>query len=351
MPSHDVTTSLDPLETNGVKVIHWMLPISALAMLASWIVLSRTHQLNFLDKFFAWPMILAMLGLELAFLRNWLTSRQVLYATWGSWATYIVFAIGYETYLGDYEPGLSASVLWFTVVSLLSLILFPKQYVLRIAVIYNCVGVLALGIGLWFNADVNPKTYNWVVQFVAANIIFVFLLNLYLNMRDRLEEADSLAHSDSLTGLANRRHMQKLLELEATKAQSFQRPFSVLLLDLDFFKSINDQWGHAIGDQALREVSRLLSDLVRDSDTIARWGGEEFLALFPGATAPQAAQVAERLRETLSRSTIAGNLKLTISIGVAEYTPKESLETLLQHADIALYNAKEKGRNRVEVYG
>lgn len=319
-------------------------------MLLSWIVLAKTQQLNILDKLMTWPMIGLMVGLMLAFLRRWTTPRRILYATWGSWATYIVFAIGYETYLGDYEPGLSPTVLWFTLVSLITLILFPKRHALGIAGIYNASGVLALGLGLLFNLEVNPKTFNWVAQFVLANMVFVVLLKVHLQLRERFDEANVMAHSDTLTGLANRRQMQKLLESEVARGERYQQHFSVLLLDLDYFKTINDQWGHAIGDQVLKEVSRLFSNLLRDTDSIARWGGEEFLVLAPNTTALQAEQLAQRLRQTLNQSKIAGHLTLTMSIGIAQHNPSEPLQTLLQNADTALYRAKDNGRNRVETH-
>ena len=160
------------------------------------------------------------------------------------------------------------------------------------------------------------------------------------------------ASTDSLTGIGNRRHYIAQAELEMARSRRFNRPFSVLMLDVDHFKPINDRYGHAVGDVVLQGVVRRANDSLRQSDQIARLGGEEFAALLPETGLSAATIVAERIRQHLAeRPVIAGGqaVPCTISIGVAEMQPNDAtIDDLLRRADEALYRAKAAGRNRVE---
>jgi diguanylate cyclase (GGDEF)-like protein len=122
-----------------------------------------------------------------------------------------------------------------------------------------------------------------------------------------------------------------------------------LLADLDHFTEVNDRHGHAIGDQVLREVALRLDHSLRQADTVARWGGEEFLILAPTTDLAQAEQLAARLVEVVRSEPVVGRIPVTISIGVSCYRAGDSLESLLQRADQALYRAKTLGRNRLEL--
>ena len=159
------------------------------------------------------------------------------------------------------------------------------------------------------------------------------------------------ARTDSLTGLFNRRHLQLLGANEVTRSQRYQRPLAVILLDLDHFKKINDQHGHDIGDEVLRLISRRLREQVRGSDVVGRWGGEEFIILLPETELSDAQRLAERLRgstESQAFPTSQGPLKVTLSCGVAAWDPgSSSWEEIVKAADVALYRAKNEGRNRV----
>lgn len=126
------------------------------------------------------------------------------------------------------------------------------------------------------------------------------------------------------------------------------------MLDLDFFKRVNDQYGHAVGDEVLRRVAALAQETMRGSDLFGRWGGEEFIVLLPDATLPQAVEAAERLRLAIQRQEFRAEdgavFNVTVSIGVAQFAPNDSADTLTQRADKALYAAKRAGRNRVMAY-
>jgi len=165
-----------------------------------------------------------------------------------------------------------------------------------------------------------------------------------------LGRAQELATHDSLTNLTNRAHMQEILNQEIARYQRYGSAFSLALLDLDHFKSINDTHGHLVGDEVLVGFARQAEANQRKTDVIARWGGEEFLVLMPQTPSNGALLVAERLRESIANarlsSTVEG-LTVTISAGVAQIEANESLLQALERADRALYAAKKAGRNKV----
>jgi diguanylate cyclase (GGDEF)-like protein len=161
------------------------------------------------------------------------------------------------------------------------------------------------------------------------------------------EEQASEARIDALTGLANRRALEEILAAEISRAHRFTHQLAVVLLDLDRFKEINDSFGHAAGDVMLRAVSRLLTSLARQGDTVARWGGEEFVVVLPETDLPGARRFAERLRRTIEAHSV-GDMHTSASCGVATMLPEDSVEELLGAADQALYQAKSNGRNRTE---
>jgi diguanylate cyclase (GGDEF)-like protein len=161
------------------------------------------------------------------------------------------------------------------------------------------------------------------------------------------EEQASEARVDALTGLANRRAVEEILAAEISRAQRFAHQLAVVLLDLDHFKKINDSFGHAAGDVMLRAVSRLLTSLARQGDTVARWGGEEFVVVLPETDLVGAFRFAERLRRTIEAHEV-GEMHTSASCGVATMLPEDSVEELLGAADQALYLAKSNGRNRTE---
>jgi diguanylate cyclase (GGDEF)-like protein len=162
-----------------------------------------------------------------------------------------------------------------------------------------------------------------------------------------------LSRHDALTGLLNRRAMDERLAIEWQRHLRLHEPFSLLLLDIDHFKRINDRHGHAVGDHALKALAEVLRELLRPADSAARVGGEEFLVLLPGADAPRALAVAERLRQEIARMAVpAGEpgtvVHFTVSIGVADAVAQDAgLPTLQLRADHALYRAKAEGRDRV----
>lgn len=172
----------------------------------------------------------------------------------------------------------------------------------------------------------------------------------------RLQAAVSrLSTSDALTGLYNRRYFLSLADQELKRTRRYERPFSIMLMDLDHFKQINDDHGLQVGDEVLSQVAQVLHNNLRDTDVLARYGGEEFILLLPETGLSEALGVAGRLLYTLRGNncqTSAGPLSVTMSIGVAGILEEEtvSLDQLLERADKALYQSKKNGRNRVTVW-
>ena len=164
---------------------------------------------------------------------------------------------------------------------------------------------------------------------------------------------ETLAAVDWLTDLYNRRHFETLARGELARSQRYLRPLSVLIIDVDHFKAVNDRFGHATGDRVLKAVATACQIGRRDADVVARIGGDEFAVILPETTDAAAAQFAERLRQQVSKSLISVNgesLPITISIGIAGASAATSgIEALLGDADQALYQAKTAGRNRVVV--
>lgn len=169
------------------------------------------------------------------------------------------------------------------------------------------------------------------------------------------EELQKLAVTDPLTGLPNRRHYLQIAEKETAWSLRYNHPLSVMIMDLDHFKEINDTHGHAKGDEVLVKIATVCLNAVRSSDVFARFGGEEFAALLPMTTLSQTEALGHRLRHLVSGIGVrsdAGMIRLTASFGVAQFIAEdESIEQTLVRADKALYEAKEAGRNRVRAAG
>jgi diguanylate cyclase (GGDEF)-like protein len=177
---------------------------------------------------------------------------------------------------------------------------------------------------------------------------------VYADVTDLIEQADKLkelATVDGMTGLFNRRHFFSLAEIEWARYQRHWRPMSLLMVDIDQFKSINDQFGHDVGDHIIIRIADICRQEKRKSDVVARFGGEEFLLLLPETDLDEAQNVAERMRrmvETREFSIASRAINTTISIGVAQANPyMETLFDLIKMTDQALYAAKNAGRNRV----
>ena len=172
-------------------------------------------------------------------------------------------------------------------------------------------------------------------------------------IRDSLNKSEERARTDTLTGLPNRRALDEFFRKAQIAAMEQGEPLSVLLIDIDHFKTFNDNFGHGVGDQVLRLMSNVLRERLRDIDLPARYGGEELIAVLPGADLATCVAVAERIRRLISESRITrrstGEIlpSITVSIGVGQFQFGESMADLIDRCDRALYLAKRTGRDRV----
>lgn len=202
----------------------------------------------------------------------------------------------------------------------------------------------AVGTGLWNEL--------WLLTLILALAAWASQAQLRL-LIDLLGARNDASH-DPLTGLANRRSGARRLAADHARALRESQPLSVLMIDLDHFKQVNDRWGHAIGDRVLMATASVLHDELRGADLGVRHGGEEFLVVLPGASSAQALAAAERIREGIAAFSVEvpeTSLRVTASIGIATLAEGESPDELVARADVALYGAKSAGRNRCVVAG
>lgn len=169
-----------------------------------------------------------------------------------------------------------------------------------------------------------------------------------------LAQAEEVSYMDELTALPNRRAILKTLENEAMRSKRYNTPLTILFLDLDGFKQINDSYGHVVGDQALFQLANVLQEGIRDPNTVGRYGGDEFLVVLPNTRLNEAAEQAAKLCKCIreAKFDIGQVIHLTVSIGVAEYRQsQENWQKLVSRADLAHYDAKNSGRDRWAVSG
>ena len=173
-------------------------------------------------------------------------------------------------------------------------------------------------------------------------------LELYEEIQQKNQKLNIISELDSLTGLKNRRAMDKVIKIEFNRNIRYGNPIGILLIDVDYFKRINDTYGHNTGDKILSKISKLLRDNIRITDTASRWGGEEFLILAANSNLQDTIKFGEKIRKKIEEFDFLKNEKITVSIGISEYKTGETFNKLYERVDEALYSAKDKGRNRIE---
>lgn len=191
----------------------------------------------------------------------------------------------------------------------------------------------------WVDATISPR-YNELGEIIGYTAVRQDITD-----KKRIEE---LSITDRLTGLYNRLKLDELLSLQVNMAHRYETPFSAIMLDIDKFKSVNDTYGHQVGDTLLQEIATVLKTNVRQEDILGRWGGEEFLILLPSTALEGAVQLAEKLRVAIEVYDFTTVGKRTSSFGVATYAKGDDTKTVVGRADEALYRAKANGRNMVD---
>jgi len=330
-----------------------LLPL-ALAIYASW---------GMIPAFVAWLTAAAVVGeivvffamfrsgLNLGFRDPSLTTEQIL-------AAIVTLAVvGYFA-----EPARDTMIVFYCMALLFGTFRFGRERMLALA----GAAIVAHGTMLlawhWSHPGVSvaPSMIAMVVLFLA--LPWFALMGAYVNelrcrivesnrrLRTALSRIEEIAVRDELTGCFNRRYIMETLQREISRAQRSGGGFSICLLDLDHFKSVNDTHGHAAGDAVLKRFAAVAAQALRDVDLLGRYGGEEFLVVLPGADSRGGVVCGERIRAGLERcewSELGPNHKVTVTAGVATWKEGDSAFTVLARADDALYAGKNAGRNRV----
>ena len=234
--------------------------------------------------------------------------------------------------------------------------IFRAEWLLAGCYLIAALTLIARGIGSWADQDafataVSHNAYDGLLDLgIYALIVAGSLAFLLMHKQRSDEESSRLATTDPLTGVFNRRTFIELAEQELARSRRAGTPLSLMMLDLDHFKRVNDTYGHLTGDEVLVSITRLIKDCVRRGDLIVRYGGEEFCVLLPGIPLSAATALAERIRATTASSALTAKpFKVTVSIGLTAYTGDAitTLGDLLARSDEALYRAKNEGRDRV----
>lgn len=217
---------------------------------------------------------------------------------------------------------------------------------------------VGLDVLMWYIEPLQPISSTALLSVHVFNLTVVFCMFSYLalfyvvTVTRAHKTLARMATTDSLTGLFNRRHMIELTEKVLARHNRQSSNLTLMLLDIDHFKQVNDQYGHDTGDRVLEAVTHLLKSSLREQDFIGRWGGEEFLAILPDANFSHAVESAERIRkavQALEMHCDGSKVRVTLSIGITQYRAGEALSVTIARADQALYQGKSAGRNRVEV--
>lgn len=231
----------------------------------------------------------------------------------------------------------SQSLVLYSLLTAAGIILVPRFHVSIRSSSYIA-DMVSNGILAWMVSAVNYRSFLKDYQ-----------KNRLIQAQNR--ELEELSTRDSLTQLYNRRKIDKVLQDALAEAERYRKDFSVILLDIDFFKRINDRYGHDVGDAVLLGFAGILAAEVRETDVVGRWGGEEFLIFCPEINLEQAESLAHRIRSKIAGTTFDYGIGITASMGVASYREADTLKDLLRTADLRLYRAKEKGRDRVIAEG
>jgi diguanylate cyclase (GGDEF)-like protein len=249
-----------------------------------------------------------------------------------------------KTSLGDYLIDIRPSVF-----SSYSLFQYAEKYYIKSELINDKFYIIYELTRMQINYLIVKKTYNQALIVSLFTMIFWLLVHLF----NSLAYNKKLAQYDSLSKLYNRRTLEHLSRHEIKLSLTEKTALSVLMIDIDNFKHLNDKYGHHVGDIGIKHVATILSRSVRKVDIVGRYGGEEFVVVLPKTNLEQALVIAEKIRNAIAQSTFSDNHRVTVSIGLTQCynsTNTTTFNDLCQQADLALYKAKEEGRNRSVCY-
>ncbi|MEA3404465.1 MAG: diguanylate cyclase [Pseudomonadota bacterium] len=311
-------------------------------------ILDNGHELvAIVDFLAALVTIYAIIDLKI----NQNIDRAALIGTSSLFIFFITFS-----YLNQNE---SFGLIWLIFFPVIAITINQTQRGLRFALVFLlAVSILGfLGIGEWQDGAWDLKSFLRL-SIALSLVIFVMYVHEITMDKAQKQELDTLKFFedfsliDELTKIANRRRINELLDIEFKRSKRYQTTFAIVLFDIDHFKQVNDTYGHLIGDDVLKALAKLVSNSIRETEMIGRWGGEEFMLILTESDQNTAFAVAEKIRRIIAETEFDGlKEKLTCSFGIAEYKKGLVLEEMIAQADQALYQAKSHGRNQVIVHG
>lgn len=290
--------------------------------------------------------------LSLRFLEEWV------YLSMGSvMLAVLVYALYFEPQRALKDVSLFSLHLWLPFLYIFVFLAYEK-----LGALVRAGGLYALSVLVSVPALFSPaagrsplEEVNTLGLAYVSEVSIIAVLYFLTSMKDDLRQTElsagrlkRLSETDPMTGILNRRGLEPIMEREGERASRHGNPLALILFDLDDFKLLNDTHGHASGDEALVNVARKIKPHLRDGDSFARWGGEEFAILAPDTGLREAFLLADRLRSIIAENEMIPNRHLSASFGVSAYRPGDSGTTLSKRSDTALYQAKELGKNRTE---
>lgn len=346
----------DPIEVAKRKVYLIGTPVGILSILVVWGIGLKQNDMT-VSSLFILPLLAILFLVMVALLwRHSIHLRTFELTVFGLVLVYalVEFAsIIIKTTLTK-DPFTGNFTLWLPIVYILSFLILRIDRALLFSSLFflatlamgvvSCIYFLLVG-SAFPNITLLVQVYFASAFYTAVLYLVARLRERYISERVIADDMSKLAMTNSLTQVDNRRLLNQLLQEEVTRAARHHLPLSVLMLDLDRFKNINDSFGHNAGDKVLQEVAQQIRQSLRTSDPFGRWGGDEFLCLATSTDGGQAVELAERLREFLQQCQFTTVGKVTASFGVTTYQKGDTPETLIRRADMGLYKAKACGRN------
>ncbi len=329
--------SLELSSANQASYIYWALFL-AILLISIYVALRSGWSEQFADPALTtWQILGGVVGVEWAYVICGPTRSMTLYP--------LLVILAFGAFSLSWRR-----IMWLTLLTLVSLIV-----TVTILTLSRPVGLDPLLRASELHLDLTNVLMISIVlpavSAIAAQLSFLRrrLRAQHVALTEAMEEVQRLATHDDLTGLINRRYVGERLTQEMRRFQRSGNAFSIVIIDLDFFKQVNDTQGHAFGDKVLQAFANEAKDTLRDSDLIARWGGEEFLILLPDTHGPQSVMIIQRLLARMHDVPHGTGPSLTFSAGVTEVQRDETVTEAIARADAAMYEAKQAGRNTVRL--
>jgi len=258
-------------------------------------------------------------------------------------------------FYGPYNETIAIDTLylWVPVIYIFAFASFQGKAALRFSAIMWAF-LLLVSLPMMFQFG-NSQYLVLTLQMHLMSVAFIAALFFFASFQQRLRVAElsvdemaKLANTDELTQVANRRLIDEVMKHELLRYMRYDHAFSIIIFDIDHFKKVNDNFGHDIGDRILIALAQKAKEVLREVDTLGRWGGEEFIMVLPETEFEEALSKAEQLRVLIDKALLVDDHQISLSCGVTQSQKGDSVERVFKRADDALYNAKRNGRNRVE---